>query len=149
MPSKILLIDDNQDGRTIYGTILRRAGHEVIDAADGEEGLRFAREHAPDLILVELVLPRLDGWEVMRRLRASPDTAGAEVIAVTAEWAHPLALLHAGFRGFYYKLVRPDAFLETVEGCLALRGTGRFLARRSDEGPPLRSPRPMEHAGTL
>ena len=81
---KILYVEDNDDNLHIVRRRLGRLGYEIIAAVDGEEGLEVARREAPDLILMDLSLPKIDGWEVTRRLKATPETARIPVIALSA-----------------------------------------------------------------
>jgi len=81
---RILYVEDNDDNLHIVRRRLTRLGYEILAAMDGEEGLATARREMPDLILMDLSLPKLDGWEATRRLKASPDTARIPVIALSA-----------------------------------------------------------------
>ena len=80
----ILLVEDNADNQEIYRIILAHHGHSVIQAWDGEAGVRMAREHHPDLILMDLTMPVIDGLEATRMLKADPATAAIPIIALTA-----------------------------------------------------------------
>ena len=80
----ILLVEDTQDNRAIAEIILREAGHTVLSVADGASGMDAARTARPDLILMDLALPYVDGWEATRRLKADPCTRDIPVIAFTA-----------------------------------------------------------------
>ena len=80
----ILLVEDNPDNRAIYGTILRHFGYTVAEAETGEDGVRMAREIHPALILMDVAMPGMDGWEATRILKGDPDTAAIPVIALTA-----------------------------------------------------------------
>jgi two-component system, cell cycle response regulator DivK len=80
----ILLVEDNPDNRTIYGTILRHVGYNVAEAGSGEEGLRLARELMPQLVLMDVAMPGIDGWEATRILKADAATAAIPVVALTA-----------------------------------------------------------------
>ncbi len=82
--SKILVIEDNEMNRDMLSRRLSRRGFGVIVARDGEEGLAMARADLPDLIIMDLSLPRIDGWEVTRRLKADESTRAIPVIALTA-----------------------------------------------------------------
>ncbi len=82
--AKILYIEDNEDNVYMLVRRLRRSGHEVIAAADGEQGLAMARAEAPALILMDLGLPVMDGWEAARRLKAAPETRDIPIIALSA-----------------------------------------------------------------
>ena len=80
----ILLVEDTQDNRAIAELILREAGHTVLSVADGESGMAAAATQHPDLILMDLALPLVDGWEATRRLKADPATRDIPVVAFTA-----------------------------------------------------------------
>ena len=80
----ILLVEDTQDNRAIAELILREAGHTVLSVADGESGMAAAAALHPDLILMDLALPLVDGWEATRRLKADPTTRDIPVVAFTA-----------------------------------------------------------------
>ena len=82
--SKILLVEDNEMNRDMLSRRLVRNGYEVLIAIDGGEGLAKARAESPDLILMDMSLPGLDGWEATRQLKAEPGTRGIPVIALTA-----------------------------------------------------------------
>ncbi len=82
--AKILYVEDNEDNVYMLTRRLRRNGHEVIVAADGEQGLAMARAEAPALILMDLRLPAMDGWEATRRLKATPETRDIPIIALSA-----------------------------------------------------------------
>ncbi len=82
--ASILLVEDNDLNRDMLSRRLVRRGHTVIIAVDGEEGVRLACEVNPDLILMDLSLPGIDGWEATRRLKGDPATALIPVIALTA-----------------------------------------------------------------
>jgi CheY-like chemotaxis protein len=81
---KILYIEDNEDNIYVVSRRLQRKGYEVLTARDGAEGLVLAKNRAPALILVDLGLPVIDGWEVTRQLRAAPETAAVPIIALSA-----------------------------------------------------------------
>lgn len=81
---KLLLIEDNEMNRDMLSRRLQRKGYEVIIAVDGVEGLEMARNEAPDLILMDMSLPVLDGWEATRRLKSAPETNAIPVLALTA-----------------------------------------------------------------
>ena len=81
---KILLVEDNEMNRDMLSRRLQRKGYEVVIAVDGGEGVEMAHSQSPDLILMDMSLPVLDGWEATRRLKAAPDTASIPVIALTA-----------------------------------------------------------------
>jgi CheY-like chemotaxis protein len=82
--ARILLVEDNEMNRDMLSRRLRRRGYEVIEAVDGHEALAKTASEAPDLILMDMSLPELDGWEATRRLKAAEATRAIPVIALTA-----------------------------------------------------------------
>jgi two-component system cell cycle response regulator DivK len=81
---KILLVEDNEMNRDMLSRRLQRRGYEIVTAENGEQGLSLARLEAPDLILMDITLPEMDGWEVARLLKASEHTREIPIIALTA-----------------------------------------------------------------
>ena len=81
---KILLVEDNEMNRDMLSRRLERKGYQIVIAVDGGEGLELARAEVPDLILMDMSLPVVDGWEATRRLKAAPETQSIPVIALTA-----------------------------------------------------------------
>jgi two-component system, cell cycle response regulator DivK len=81
---KILYVEDNEDNIYMLSSRLARRGYEVVSARDGEQGIAMARTEAPALILMDLSLPVVDGWEATRRLKAEATTQGIPVIALSA-----------------------------------------------------------------
>ncbi len=82
-PRTVLLVEDNEDSREIYGTLLRHQGYRVLLAESGTEGLEAAREHRPDIVVLDLGLPEMDGFEVARHLREDPRTSGIPILVLT------------------------------------------------------------------
>ncbi len=82
--TKILLVEDNEMNRDMLSRRLARRGYQVVIALDGEQGVAMARSEAPDLILMDMSLPVLDGWEAARQLKATPETRAIPIIALTA-----------------------------------------------------------------
>jgi len=80
----ILLVEDHEDNRDMLTRRLERKGYRVIAAVDGAEGVAMAGQHRPDLILMDLSLPIMDGWEATRRIKADPNTKDIPVVALTA-----------------------------------------------------------------
>ena len=85
MPESILVVDDDPDIARFVEVNLRSAGYNVSVAGDGEEALERATEIRPDLILLDVMMPRLDGFEVAQRLRKNPQTANTSIIMLTAK----------------------------------------------------------------
>ena len=81
---RILVVEDTEDNRQIIRDLLTSAGYEMIEAVDGGQGVAMAGEHKPDLILMDMQLPVLDGYEATRRIKADPALAHIPVIAVTS-----------------------------------------------------------------
>ena len=82
--TKILLVEDNEMNRDMLSRRLQKKGYEVVMALDGEQGVAMALAEAPALILMDMSLPGIDGWEATRRIKAASDTRGIPVIALTA-----------------------------------------------------------------
>jgi two-component system cell cycle response regulator DivK len=118
---KILLVEDNEMNRDMLSRRLARKGYEVAIAVDGQQGIDMARSEAPDLILMDMSLPVLDGWEATRQLKAAPDTKAIPVIALTA---HAMVgdrekAVEAGCDDFDIKPIEFPRLLEKIEGLLA------------------------------
>ncbi|MGE3540554.1 MAG: response regulator [Candidatus Tectimicrobiota bacterium] len=82
--AKILLVEDNEMNRDMLSRRLSRRGFEVVIAVDGAQGVHMAQDEGPDLILMDMSLPVMDGWEATQRLKTAPDTGAIPVIALTA-----------------------------------------------------------------
>jgi CheY-like chemotaxis protein len=118
--AKILLVEDNEMNRDMLGRRLQRRGYEVIIAVDGGEGVEMAQNGAPDLILMDMSLPVIDGWEATRRLKAASDTRSIPVIALTA---HAMSgdrdkAIEAGCDDYDTKPVEFDRLLAKIETLL-------------------------------
>ena len=116
MATLILLVEDNADNRDIYTTILRHHGYQVVEATDGETGVRLARELIPAVILMDVTMPGMDGWEATRLIKADPATAAIPVVALTA---HAMAedrrrATEAGCDAYLSKPVEPSRVVEEV-----------------------------------
>jgi two-component system, cell cycle response regulator DivK len=115
--AKILLVEDNEMNRDMLSRRLERRGYQVIIAVDGEEGSRLAYLEKPDLILMDMSLPVLDGWEVTRQLKAAPQTRSIPIIALTA---HAMAgdrekALEAGCDDYDTKPVEMSRLLTKIQ----------------------------------
>lgn len=113
----VLLVDDNEDCRIIYGSTLRHAGYTVRTANDGFQCLDSAAETRPDLILLDIGMPRMDGMETLERLKGDPVTAGIPVVAVSARVGRDKhdAVLSAGFCEVLLKPITPGDILASVQ----------------------------------
>ncbi len=103
--SKILVAEDNLPSRELMREILETSGHEVIEAADGQQALDKLEEIEPDLVLLDIQMPLLDGYAVVRRLRQTPRFAGLRILALTAYamQGDREKVLEAGFDGYLTK----------------------------------------------
>lgn len=84
LPKKILIVDDNQDSRELAVKILKKVGYQMIEAADGEDALEKANTENPDLILMDISIPKIDGYEVTRRLKSQTSFKNTPIIALTS-----------------------------------------------------------------
>jgi CheY-like chemotaxis protein len=121
---RILVVEDNEMNRDMLTRRLARSGFEALIAVDGEEGVELAKRDLPDLILMDMSLPVIDGWEATRRIKADPDTRAIPVIALTA---HAMAgdrerALEAGCDDYGTKPVEFPALLEKINALLAQAG---------------------------
>jgi CheY-like chemotaxis protein len=117
---KILLIEDNEMNRDMLSRRLAKRGYEVVVAVDGREGVEKARSERPALVLMDMSLPVLDGWEATRELRADPSTRPIPIIALTA---HAMAgdrekALEAGCDDFDTKPIELERLLGKIEALL-------------------------------
>ena len=117
---KVLVVEDNEMNRDMLTRRLERRGYEVISAVDGEDGLNKARSGSPDIILMDMDLPVLDGWAATRQLKAAPETQSIPVIALTA---HAMAgdrekSLEAGCDDYDTKPVEFSRLIEKIEKLL-------------------------------
>jgi CheY-like chemotaxis protein len=130
----VLLVDDYPDAREMYTEYLEYSGFEVIQAGNGMEALQRAAERAPDIILMDLSLPVMDGWEATRRLKADQRTAGIPVVALTG---HALAGISEGARragcdAFVTKPCLPEDLVKEIRRILdQSSGTSPNKSRRS------------------
>ena len=119
--TKILLVEDNEMNRDMLSRRLKKNGYEIVIAVDGEEGLAKAQSEAPALILMDMSLPGIDGWEATRRLKAAPQTQKIPVIALTA---HAMSddrekALAAGCDDFDTKPIELPRLLSKIQALLA------------------------------
>lgn len=115
MPITILIADDYDDNRELLKLLLETANYAVREARDGHECVMSARQQVPDLIMVDLSMPQLDGWEVFKTLRADAATAHIPCVAVTAHTQRDCErALAIGFSAFVSKPFKTEEMLETV-----------------------------------
>jgi CheY-like chemotaxis protein len=122
--AKILIVEDNEMNRDMLSRRLVRRGYEIVIAVDGEEGIAAAMAANPDLILMDMSLPVVDGWEATRRLKAEPLTQGIPVIGLTA---HAMAgdrekVIDAGCDDYDTKPVELPRLLQKIQALLSRAG---------------------------
>ena len=122
MSKRILVIEDTEDNRRIFRDLLTHAGFELLEADDGQKGVAMAAEERPDLILMDIQLPVLDGYEATRRIKANPDLQHIPIIAVTsyALSGDEAKARAAGCDGYIAKPFSPKQILATVRDFLLL-----------------------------
>ena len=115
-PEKVLIVEDDPTNRKLLETILRRGGFTSFSAVDGENGVEIARRETPDLILMDLQLPKMDGLEATRLLRAHPALSHTPIVAVTGRTAGGVRdeIMAAGCNGYITKPIDARSFLEQV-----------------------------------
>jgi two-component system, cell cycle response regulator DivK len=116
MGSLVLLVEDNFDNFEMVRFLLERAGYTVVGARTGREAVTAAHEHKPDVILMDLSLPEMDGWEAAREIKNDPEIAGIPLIALTA---HTLPgdrqkAMEAGFDNYISKPINVPSFYDIV-----------------------------------
>jgi CheY-like chemotaxis protein len=116
----VLLVEDNEDNRIVYSTILRHFGYDVSEALNGEDGIAKARTQLPDLILMDISIPVIDGWEATQVLKHDSVTKHIPIIALTA---HALAsdrekAMEVGCDGYLAKPCEPRAVVAEVQRLL-------------------------------
>ena len=116
MTKRVLVIEDTEDNRQIVRDLLTSAGYEIVEAADGESGVAMAASAGPDVILMDIQLPVMDGYEATRRIRADPATAQIPIIAVTsyALAGDEVKARDAGCDGYIAKPFSPRRLLAMV-----------------------------------
>jgi len=116
MSARILVADDNTASRELVREVLEMSGYDVVEAADGLEAVAKARETTPDLLLVDIQMPHLDGYGVLRELRADPRLAALHVVALTAfaMQGDRERAMDAGFDGYISKPVNLAALREEI-----------------------------------
>jgi two-component system cell cycle response regulator DivK len=117
---RILVVEDNEKNRKLVRDVLTFKGYEVIETETGEEGVRLAHERHPDLILMDIQLPGIDGATALRQLRGDPATRMIPALAVTASAMiqDRQTIMAAGFEGYQSKPLNIKAFLEAVRQIL-------------------------------
>jgi len=115
----ILIVDDSDSICTGIAFLLEIDGHATLTAFDGEEGIRKARQHRPDVILLDIMMPVLDGWGAIKQLRAIGETARIPVLALTALKLDREQVAAAGFTGYLQKPIPPHRLKEEIDRACA------------------------------
>jgi two-component system cell cycle response regulator len=148
LPGRVLVIEDNATNLDLIAYLLGSFGYTVLPAVDGEEGLRVARRERPDVIICDVQLPGIDGYEVARRLKGDPAFRKVPLIAVTAYAmvGDRERLVAAGFDGYIAKPIEREAFVSKIEMMLNTSQEPRALPREAaapQEGLQQREPGEM------
>ncbi len=119
----ILVVEDNEDNLELVCFLLEQAGFEVIQATDGRTGLDLALLHTPDMVLLDMSIPEVDGWKVARQLKDNPETHKIIIVALTGHTApgDRMRALNAGCDGYISKPLDIPAFTDQVAGYLQKR----------------------------
>ena len=115
--SRILIVEDNDKNMKLARDLLQAKGYETLEAVNGEDGVRLGLEHVPDLVLMDIQLPDINGIEAFHRLRADPRTASVPIVAFTASVTvgDRSKITEAGFNGFLSKPINIKEFLAMVK----------------------------------
>ena len=127
---KVLVAEDNPVNRELLRELLENRGYTVVEACDGQEALRMVDETQPDILLLDIGMPVLDGYAVARRIRENPALAPLPLLAITAYamQGDREKILHSGFDGYLSKPVNARALADELE---------RLLRKREDRNTPL------------
>ena len=118
---RILVIEDDPAGLRLVGYTLKKQGYEVVTASNGLEGLKKAREEGPDLVILDLMLPGVDGFEICHRLRTEPQTARLPILVLSGKTgeADRDTALKVGANAYLVKPASPSEIIKQVESLLA------------------------------
>lgn len=131
----VLVVEDYQDAREMYAAYLQFSGYDVAEATNGVEAIEQALELMPDIILMDLALPKMDGWEATRRLKLDERTKHIPIVALTghALAGHAEGARQAGCDAFVTKPCLPDALVAEIQRMLNEHGRS---GSRAEAGPP-------------
>jgi len=115
--SVILIVEDNEKNMKLVRDVLKFKGYQTLEAVTGNDGVRLAKEHKPDLVLMDIQLPDIDGITALAQIRADPETKGIPVLAVSASVMpdDQQRIAASGFDAFVTKPINVKQFVETVE----------------------------------
>jgi CheY-like chemotaxis protein len=119
--ARILVVEDNRENIELMDFLLKAFGHSPSLATSGAEGIRLAREQRPDLVLMDIQMPEMDGYEATEAIRAQPGLDDCRIVAVTAfaMVGDQRRILSSGFDGYIAKPIVPETFISRVEAFLA------------------------------
>ena len=128
----VVLAEDNEDTRNVYGLILRHFGYDVADAPTGEDAVAVTRSLHPDLVLMDIGLPGIDGWEASSRLKSDPETGAIPVVAFSAKINSTTDLVGktTAFDGFILKPISPRVLVQRVDAYLRLFCSAPYARQR-------------------
>src|SRR5262249_18513813 len=134
-PARVLIADDNPDNREIFQTRLATQGYEIVVATDGEEALSLAREFTPDLLLLDVMMPKMDGVDVCRNLKADPSLPFIPVIIITAKSGTQdvITALEAGADEYLTKPIDHGALVARVKSMLRIKGLNDTVIEQSQK----------------
>jgi two-component system cell cycle response regulator DivK len=138
---RILVVEDNMDNYELVRFVLERAGYDVFLAVNGRDGVAAARFQKPDLILMDLTMPEMDGWLAAEKLKADDATKFIPLIALTAHTlpSERKRAIEAGCDGYVSKPIHMDGFLKMIEGAFVedpTTGGGKNKSKRSGDPAP-------------
>ena len=145
---RILIVDDQASIRSVLRAALTEAGAEVLEAEGGEAALQSAKTHAPELILLDLAMPGMNGWQMLEALRAAPETATIPVILQTSSGDFP-SYEQARRHAVAAFISKPFRLADVVETCRRTLGGARPLLGRSQDEPPPASVQVRDTQGRL
>ena len=129
MSAKILIIEDNEQNMYLLTFLLNNHGHQVVQAGDGQQGIELAEKEIPDLILMDIQLPEMDGYAVTRKIKTIPALAGIPSVAVTsyAMVGDREKTIDAGCSGYIEKPINPETFMEQIRDFMPGMPQGRRI----------------------
>jgi CheY-like chemotaxis protein len=135
---KVLIAEDNAVNRELLRELLEMRGYAVVEAGDGEEALQKITETQPDILLLDLGMPVLDGFGTVQKIRENPNLCTLPVLAVTAYAMRGdrERILDSGFNGYLSKPINPSALDQELERLLNKDGASSILGSRGDTAPP-------------
>ena len=122
MPRKILIVDDDKGIVEVVKIALTKKGYEVFTASDGNEGLEMVKANSPDLILLDVVMPEMNGYEFLRALKALEGKALTPVVMVTAKEEMEELFKFEGVKEYIVKPTDPSELIQKIERCLVSNG---------------------------